>query len=51
MIMTGKQITHVDHLMFGNSVDEKNVVAGLDKFPDHEQRQQKPKRSSGVELR
>ena len=31
MIMTGKQITHVDHLMFCNSVDEKNVVAGLDK--------------------
>ena len=28
--MTGKQITHIDHLMLGNSVDEKNVVTGLD---------------------
>lgn len=30
MIMTGKQITHIDHLMFGTSADEKNVVTGLD---------------------
>ena len=30
MIMTGKQITHIDHLMLGNSVEEKNVVTGLD---------------------